>query len=80
MAKKPLTKTKSKLPAMMVDMSKLIPLPEAAELAGVREQWLRLLVKSGKVKGIRLGNNWFVDRESAAAFERDPSRGRPRLS
>ena len=80
MSKKPLKKTKSKKPAVIVDISKLIPLPEAAELAGVREQWLRLLVKDGRVKGIRIGKNWLVDRESAAAYERRPGMGRPRIS
>lgn len=74
MPKKPLKKSA----AMLVDVTNLLPLPEAAELAGVREQWLRKLVQAGRVKGVRIGTRYFVDREDAAAFERHPSRGRPR--
>jgi hypothetical protein len=78
MAKKPLTKAK-KAP-QTVDISSLVPLPEAAELAGVREQWLRKLVQADRVRGIRIGKNYYVDRESAAAYQRHPSRGRPRTT
>ena len=74
MPKKPLKKSA----AMLVDVTNLLPLPEAAELAGVREQWLRKLVQAGRVKGVRIGTRYFVDRADAAAFERHPSRGRPR--
>jgi excisionase family DNA binding protein len=55
-----------------------MPLPEAAELAGVTEQWMRRLVNSGRVRGVRIGRNYLVDRSAAAEFERHPYLGRPR--
>lgn len=70
MAKKP------KKPVM--DLAKAISLPEAAKLADVTEFWMRKLVQTGKVLGVKIGRNYLVDRDSAKAFDRHPSAGRPR--
>lgn len=61
-----------------LDFSKVIPLTEAAGLAGVTERWMRFLVTSGSVKGTRIGRFWVVDKESAEKFKRHPTAGRPR--
>ena len=55
-----------------------IRLIEAAAIADVTEQWLRLMVKAGKVKGVKVGRNWKVSRADAEWFQRHPTMGRPR--
>ena len=77
-AKKARARKPAAAAAPSVDISKMIPLPEAARLADVDETWLRKLVASGKVAGLKIGRNYIVDADSAKAFQRDPSRGRPR--
>jgi hypothetical protein len=56
----------------------MIPAAEAAALADVSEYWIRSLVKAGKVNGRQIGRFWFVSKTSILAFQRHPSRGRPR--
>lgn len=56
----------------------LIPLPEAAGLADVTEQWLRKLVAAGRVPGVRVGKNYLVSKTAAEQFRRHPTAGRPR--
>lgn len=55
-----------------------IRLVEAAAIADVTEQWLRLMVKAGKVKGVKVGRNWTVSRTDVEWFQRHPTMGRPR--
>jgi excisionase family DNA binding protein len=55
-----------------------IRLIEAAAIADVTEQWLRLMVKSGKVRGVKVGRNWQVSRSDVEWFQRHPTMGRPR--
>jgi len=55
-----------------------ISLPDAARLADVTERWMRSLVESGKVVGMKVGRNYIVSRKSAAAFVRSEAEGRPR--
>lgn len=54
-----------------IDLGNLISVPEAARIAGVDERHMRRLVASGKVRGAKAGRNYLVDREAAAAFERE---------
>ena len=61
-----------------MDLANAISLPEAAKLADVTEFWMRKLVQTGKVLGVKIGRNYLVDRDSAKAFDRHPSAGRPR--
>lgn len=56
-----------------------IGLVAAAALADVTEQWLRQLVKSGKVRGRKVGRNWIVARCDVEFFARHPTAGRPRF-
>ena len=55
-----------------------IRLVEAAAIADVTEQWLRLMVKAGKVRGVKAGRNWTVSRTDVEWFQRHPTMGRPR--
>lgn len=60
------------------DVADLVPLVQAAHVADVTEQWLRLLVKSGKIRGRKAGRNWLVSSADVAFFQRHPTAGRPR--
>jgi len=51
----------------------------AAAAADITEQWLRQLVKAGKVRGRKVGRRWEVAAADLAFFERHPTAGRPRL-
>ena len=73
MSKKPKAK-----PAPAFDLAHAIPLVEAAALADVTDTWMRRLVEAGTVIGTRIGKHYLVDRRSAAAYTRNPNRGRPR--
>jgi hypothetical protein len=62
-----------------IDLSQLVSLPEAAQIADVDETWLRRLIRDGKIVGLKIGRNYLVDRNSAAAYQRIPGMGRPRV-
>jgi hypothetical protein len=51
----------------------------AAAAADITEQWLRMLVRSGKVRGRKVGRRWEVAAADVAFFQRHPTAGRPRL-
>jgi hypothetical protein len=51
----------------------------AAAAADITEQWLRQLVKAGKVRGRRVGRRWEVAAADVAFFQRHPTAGRPRV-
>lgn len=50
----------------------------AAAAADITEQWLRQLVKAGKVRGRKVGRRWEVAAADVAFFQRHPTAGRPR--
>jgi hypothetical protein len=56
-----------------------LPLVQAAAAADITEQWLRQLVKAGKVRGRKAGRNWQVAAADVAFFQRHPTAGRPRF-
>lgn len=58
----------------------MLPIADAAALADVTPQWLRALVRSGRIPGRRIGSAWVVSRTAALAFKRHPTAGRPRRS
>jgi len=60
------------------DLADMMPLVQAAHVADVTEQWLRLLVKSGKIRGRKAGRNWLVSSADVAFFSRHATAGRPR--
>jgi hypothetical protein len=51
----------------------------AAAAADITEQWLRQLVKSGRVRGRKVGRNWQVAAADVVFFQRHPTAGRPRV-
>lgn len=51
----------------------------AAAAADITEQWLRMLVRSGKVRGRKVGRNWQVAAADLAFFQRHATAGRPRV-
>lgn len=57
----------------------MLPLVQAAAAADITEQWLRQLVKAGRVRGERRGRNWWVSAADARFFARHPTAGRPRF-
>jgi hypothetical protein len=56
-----------------------VGLVSAAAAADVTEQWLRQLVKAGKIRGRKAGRNWQVAAADVSFFQRHPTAGRPRL-
>jgi excisionase family DNA binding protein len=80
--RKAIDKAAAEAPAAAVpavgDVSDLVPLPEAAGLADVTEQWLRQLVKAGRLPAVRVGRCYLVSRSAAENFRRHPTMGRPR--
>ena len=60
------------------DTADMVPLVAAAAAADITEQWLRQLVKSGKIRGRKAGRNWLVSSTDVAFFTRHPTAGRPR--
>lgn len=67
-------------PAAATAADELLPLPAAAMVADVTEQWLRKLVKAGRIAGQRIGRNYLVSRAAAEQFRRHPTMGRPRFA
>lgn len=51
---------------------------DAAILAGVSARHLVKLIVEGKIHAQKVGRNWLVSRESAEAFSRHPTMGRPK--
>lgn len=45
-----------------------VPVAEAAAVLGFHPTYIKTLIRSGKLKGSKLGRNWFVDPASLAAF------------
>jgi len=64
--------------AAAADEGDYVPLVAAAAAADITEQWLRQLVKAGKVRGRKAGRNWLVSAADVAFFQRHPTAGRPR--
>lgn len=48
---------------------------EAARILGVTSRHVTLLIRSGKLRGQKLGRDWILSRKSVEQFERTP-RGR----
>lgn len=60
------------------DDDDMVGLVAGAAVADITEQWLRELVKAGKIRGRKAGRNWIVSRADVAFFSRHPTAGRPR--
>lgn len=62
-----------------IDLDGMLTLPQAAKLMDLDETYVRRLVTSGKIAGVKFGRNYLVSRESAMHFQKTPGRGRPRV-
>lgn len=60
------------------DTADMVPLVQAAAAADITEQWLRKLVKAGRIRGRKAGRNWIVSLADCRFFQRHPTAGRPR--
>lgn len=56
------------------DMNDLIPVPEAAQRAGVARNTMRLAAKNGTIKAVKLGRNWLVYASDIERWKRDAYR------
>ena len=45
-----------------------VPVQVAAEFAGYNIQYLRRMLRSGSLKGIKIGQIWLIDMESLLAY------------
>lgn len=70
-------KTKRKI--MPIDLEEMVTLPQAAKLMDVAESYVRNLIRQKRVVGFKFGRNFLVNRASAAAFQKKPGYGRPKL-
>ena len=50
------------------NLSKLIPLREAAELSGLSAGHLRLLASRGDIWGVKLGRNWVTTSQAVEQY------------
>lgn len=62
----------------LIDPAAYVTVGTAAALAGVSRFWMRQTVQAGRLPGVEIDGQWFVERAAAAAFERHPTAGRPR--
>ena len=46
----------------------LIPLGEASRLSGLSAGHLRLLVSSGQLWGVKMGRDWFTNRQALSSY------------
>lgn len=65
---------------MKIDPSLYVTVGHAAELADVSRHWMRQQAIDGRIPAVCIDGIWFVLRTAAAAFERHPTAGRPRVS
>lgn len=56
---------------MNEDTQNLIPVPEAARRAGVARNTMRLAAKSGAIKAVKLGRDWFVQASDIERWKRE---------
>jgi hypothetical protein len=64
------------------NLDDLIPLSEAAELSGLTQPHLALMIRRGKLWGQKIGRNWVTTEQAVKeylAFERKPG-PKPRKS
>jgi excisionase family DNA binding protein len=70
---------KKKTKVMPIDLEEMITLPQAAKLMDCAESYVRKLVREKRVAGLKFGRNFLVNRASAAAFQKKPGYGRPKI-
>ena len=53
---------------MMIDLQNYISVREAARQIGIHEESLRRLLRQGSTPGVKIGGQWFIDKEQLALF------------
>jgi len=53
---------------MMIDLKNYVNVREAARQIGIHEESLRRLLRMGSPPGVKIGGQWFIDREQLALF------------
>lgn len=57
---------------MAIDTSGMITVAEAARRAHLSQEQVRRNLRDGKLRGQRVGNQWFVDERDTVPHERKP--------
>jgi excisionase family DNA binding protein len=52
----------------MMDLQNYINVREAARQIGIHEESLRRLLRQGSPPGVKIGGQWFIDKEQLALF------------
>jgi excisionase family DNA binding protein len=52
----------------MIDLQNYVSVREAARQIGIHEESLRRLLRQGGLPGIKIGGQWFIDKEQLALF------------
>jgi excisionase family DNA binding protein len=52
----------------MMDLRNYINVREAARHIGIHEESLRRLLRQGSLRGVKIGGQWFIDKEQLALF------------
>lgn len=53
---------------------------EAVQLTGYNQEYIRRILRTGKIKGRKWGRDWMIDRDSLIEYMRDGKRRGPRSS
>ena len=64
---------------MAIDTSGYISVAEAARRLGLSTEQVRRKLRDGKLRGLRIGGHWFVDRDALNTDRPNESRSRERL-
>jgi excisionase family DNA binding protein len=64
--------------ASMFDDEKWITVREAAERSGYAVSTVQWLLRAGRIKGWKPGNEWLTTLETVMAYKNSVKRGRPR--
>jgi len=56
------------LKTTMIDLQNYVSVREAARQLGIHEESLRRLLRQGSTPGVKIGGQWFIDREQLALF------------
>ncbi len=77
-ARKQTAPTSQPDPETPQDLSRYVTTKQAAEMLGVDRTQAARLVKAGKLKGVKLGHDWLVSRDSISKYLQTKSpKGRP---
>ena len=63
-----------------INVDDLIPLSEASNICGLTSGHLNYLVRNNKLRGIKLGRNWFTTREALENYLKTNRKSGPKKS